>query len=85
MPTPYARARRLNIDGQDRILATEYRGNQVALFDTKTEKFTEYNLPPYTFPYRADFDKNGEIWAVNDDHRPRRTARSQNRPVRCNI
>jgi len=38
-------------------------GNQVALFDPKTEKFTEYMLPPYTFPYRANFDKNGEIWA----------------------
>ena len=23
----------------------------------------EYNLPPHTYPYRANFDKNGEIWA----------------------
>ncbi len=63
VPTPLARARRMNIDDQDRILVTEYRGNQVALFDPKTEKLTEYMLPPYTFPYRASFDKNGEIWA----------------------
>src|SRR5256884_2950554 len=21
------------------------------------------DLPPYTFPYRANFDKNGELWA----------------------
>jgi len=63
MPTPHARARRMHIDDQDRIVVTEYRGNKVALFDTKTEKFTEYGLPPYTFPYRANFDKNGEIWA----------------------
>lgn len=63
VPTPFARARRMNIDDQDRVLVTEYRGNQVALFDPKTEKFTEYMLPPYTFPYRASFDKNGEIWA----------------------
>ena len=48
---------------QDNIIVTEYRGNKVAVFNTKTEKFTEYSLPPYTFPYRADFDKNGEIWA----------------------
>jgi streptogramin lyase len=41
---------------------TEYRGNKVAVFDTKTEQFTEYPLPPDTFPYRAQFDKNGEIW-----------------------
>ncbi|AMN43782.1 virginiamycin B lyase family protein [Rhodoplanes sp. Z2-YC6860] len=63
VPTPFARARRMVIDDQDRITVTEYRGNQVAQFDPKTEKFTEYMLPPYTFPYRASFDKNGDIWA----------------------
>lgn len=62
-PTPHARARRMEIDEQDRILVTEYRGNKVALFDPKTEQFTEYALPtPYTGPYRAQVDKNGEIW-----------------------
>jgi len=63
LPTQHARARRMEIDDQDRITVTEYRGNKVAVFDTKTEKFTEYPLPPFTFPYRAQFDKNGEIWA----------------------
>jgi len=63
MPTPNARARRLEIDDQDRVLVAEYRTSKVALFDSKTEMFTEYALPEYTFPYRADFDKNGEIWA----------------------
>jgi streptogramin lyase len=63
LPTPHARARRMQIDAQDRILVAEYRASKVALFDTKTEKFTEYKLPEYTFPYRADFDKNGELWA----------------------
>ncbi len=63
MPTPHARARRLEIDDQDRVLVAEYRTSKVALFDSKTEMFTEYALPEYTFPYRADFDKNGEIWA----------------------
>jgi streptogramin lyase len=62
-PTAHARARRMEIDGDDRILLTEYRTSKAALFDTKTEKFTEYSLPQYTFPYRANFDKNGEIWA----------------------
>jgi streptogramin lyase len=62
-PTPRSRARRMVIDDQDRIVVTEYRANQVALFDTKTEKFVEYKLPPHTYPYRANFDKNGEIWA----------------------
>jgi virginiamycin B lyase len=63
MPTAHARARRMQIDDQDRVLVTEYRASKVALFDTTTEKFTEYSLPEYTFPYRANFDKNGEIWA----------------------
>src|SRR6202043_2226973 len=63
IPTAHARARRMQIDDQDRVLVTEYRANQVALFDTKAEKFTEYRLPDYTFPYRANFDKNGELWA----------------------
>ena len=58
-----ARARRLNIDDQDRITIAEYRGNKVAVFDPKTEKFSEYDLPPHTYPYRAEIDKNGEIWA----------------------
>ena len=51
------------IDDQDRLLITEYRGNKLALFDTKSEKVTEYLQPPYTFPYRATTDKNGELWS----------------------
>ncbi len=62
-PTPHARDRRMEIDDQDRVLVTEYRTSKVAMFDPKTERFTEYSLPEYTFPYRANFDKNGELWA----------------------
>ena len=62
-PTAHARARRMEIDDQDRIMVTEYRANKVAVFDTKTEQFTEVALPPFTFPYRANVDKNGDIWA----------------------
>jgi len=62
LPSPHGRARRMEIDDQDRILVTEYRANKIALFDTKTEQFTEYDLPPLTFPYRAQIDQNGELW-----------------------
>jgi streptogramin lyase len=62
-PTLHSRMRRLEIDDQDRLTIAEYRANKVAVFDPKTEQFTEYNLPPYTFPYRAQFDKNGDLWA----------------------
>ena len=37
LPSPHGRARRMEIDDQDRILVTEYRANKVALFDTKKE------------------------------------------------
>jgi streptogramin lyase len=63
LPTANARARRIWVDDQDRLLITEYRGNKVAMLDTNTDQLTEYQLPPYTFPYRAAADKNGEIWA----------------------
>src|SRR5205809_5501259 len=46
-PTAHARARRLQIDDQDRVLLTEYRTSKVAQFDPKTEKFIEYSLPEY--------------------------------------
>ena len=75
-PTPHARDRRMEIDSQDRVLVTEYRTSKVALFDPKTEQFTEYALPEYTFPYRANFDKNGELWA---------STMSTDRVVRMNL
>jgi virginiamycin B lyase len=62
-PTPHARLRRMEVRPDGNIVVTEYRGDKVAVFDPKTEKFTEYQLPPYTYPYRANFDKNGDIWA----------------------
>ena len=62
LPSPHGRARRMEIDDQDRILVTEYRANKLALFNTKTEQFTEYDLPPLTFPYRAQVDNNGDLW-----------------------
>ncbi len=66
LPTAHGRGRRMVIDDQDRILITEYRGNAVALFDTRAEKFVaEYKLPtPYSGPYRAQTDKNGDIWVA---------------------
>jgi len=37
MPTAHARARRLEIDDQDRVLVAEYRTSKAALFDSKTK------------------------------------------------
>lgn len=61
-PTPLARLRRMTLDDEGRIVGAEYRGNKIAVFDPRAETFTEYGMPPDTFPYRAVFDKNGELW-----------------------
>ena len=74
VPTPHARARRMEIDDQDRILVTEYRANKVALFDTKTEKFTEYDLPPCTYPVPGQFRQERRTLGLHHELRPRRTA-----------
>src|SRR5262245_43857819 len=44
------------------LLVTEYRASKVALFDTKTEKFTEYKLPDYTLTVITR--KTGRSYAV---------------------
>ena len=62
-PTPMSRNRRGHMDGQDRFWFAEYRGNKIAMFDTTTEKFTEYGLPTkYSTPYDVIWDKNGDLW-----------------------
>src|SRR5579871_2478337 len=38
-------------------------GNKIDMFDTKTEKFKEWEMPtPYSSPYDVTIDKNGEVW-----------------------
>jgi streptogramin lyase len=54
----------MEMDAQDRLWFAEYGGNRLAMFDTNTEKFTEWPLPtPWTAPYYVTWDKNGELWA----------------------
>ncbi|HXQ52541.1 MAG TPA: carboxypeptidase regulatory-like domain-containing protein [Stellaceae bacterium] len=62
IPTPYARPRRGRMDAQDRLIVAEYRGDKVAMFDTKAEKFQEWPVPAGTWPYDAIADKDGNIW-----------------------
>jgi streptogramin lyase len=51
------------MDSQDRLWVAEYASNRIALFDTKTEKFTEWEMPnKWTWPYYVTPDKNGELW-----------------------
>jgi streptogramin lyase len=61
--SPQTRNRRGRIDEFDRFFFAQYRGNKISMFDTKTEKMTEYAMPTkYTQPYDVIWDKNGELW-----------------------
>jgi virginiamycin B lyase len=57
-------------DDQDRLWFAEFRGNKIAMFDTRAEKFTEWPVPtPWTNVYDATIDKAGFAWAggMNND------------------
>jgi streptogramin lyase len=62
IPTPYARPRRGRMDAQDRLFVAEYRGDKVAMFDTKAERYREWPTPPGTWPYDVTWDKDGNLW-----------------------
>ena len=62
-PTKSSGPRRGMMDTQDRLWFGEYRGNKIAMFDTKSEKFQEWAMPtPWSNPYDVAIDKNGEAW-----------------------
>ena len=63
VPTAMSRNRRGHMDSQDRFWFGEYRGDKVAMFDTTTEKFSEWKMPTrFTSPYDVMWDKNGDLW-----------------------
>jgi virginiamycin B lyase len=63
LPTPYARPRRLFMDSHDQLWIAEFRSNKIAMFDTKSEHFEEWDVPAGNYPYYVVGDKNGEAWA----------------------
>ncbi len=51
------------MDAQDRLWFGKYRGDRIAMFDTKTEEFKEWRMPPrWSAPYDVVLDKNEEAW-----------------------
>jgi streptogramin lyase len=51
------------MESQDRLWFAQYRGDRIAMFDTKTEEFKEWRIPPrWSAPYDAVLDKNDEVW-----------------------
>jgi streptogramin lyase len=70
-PTPDSGPRRGHMDAQDRLWFAEFRGNKIAMFDTRTEKFQEWPVTtPWTNVYDAILDDAGYAWAggMNNDH-----------------
>ena len=67
-PTAFSQPRRGKIDPQGRYWFGEYTGDKVGMFDTRTEKFTEYDpgikwMAPYT---ASDLDKQGRVYSPSN-------------------
>jgi virginiamycin B lyase len=61
-PTQRSRPRRGRIDQHNRLWFAEYHGG-IAMFDPKTEKVTEWQLPnAWDNPYDVVPARNGEVW-----------------------
>ena len=70
-PTRDSGPRRGHMDAQDRLWFGEFRGNRIAMFDTKAEEFREWEVPvPWTNPYDAILDNGGFAWVggMTNDH-----------------
>jgi len=61
VPTPkFARDPAPGPDGN--IYIAVMQGNRIARFDTKTQKFNEWDLPPGANPHGLLVDKEGKVW-----------------------
>lgn len=62
-PTPDSGPRRGHMDPDDRLWFGEFRGNRIAMFDTRTEEFREWEVPvAWTNPYDVVLDRAGYAW-----------------------
>jgi streptogramin lyase len=65
LPTHQSRPRRGRFDAQDRLWFGEFDGNNVGMFDARTNQFREWPMPPFTFPYDAAPDRTGQVWTAS--------------------
>ena len=68
-PTPTSEAfpRRGYIDSADRFWFSEFFGDKIGMFDTRTEEFKEFPVPhQYSAPYYARPDRNGDVWSSSN-------------------
>ena len=68
VPTPRSSPRRCRMDAQDRFWFTEFTGDKIGMFDTRTEAFQEWPmLHKYTTPYAVSTpDRNGYVYATSN-------------------
>jgi streptogramin lyase len=68
-PTKGAGCRRGHTDSQDRLWCGVFNGNRIAMFDPKTQKITEWEVPtPWSRPYDAQFDDKTYVWTAGMDN-----------------
>ncbi len=67
-PTKGVQARRGQMDKQDRYWFAQYRGNQIAMFDTRAKTFREWPVPhKYTSPYTSSApDSKGRVYVSSN-------------------
>jgi len=67
-PTHGSAPRRAQMDAEDRLWIGEYRGNRIAMLDTKmpeteTGRWKEWEAPtPFSAPYDVTLDRQGYAW-----------------------
>ncbi|HXH86241.1 MAG TPA: hypothetical protein VNI35_05410, partial [Nitrospira sp.] len=60
-----------HFDNQDRLWFAENRGQNIGMFDARTDQFREWKVPtPYSTPYDAVFDDSIYAWTggMANDH-----------------
>ena len=81
-PTPNSHPRRGHMDAQDRLWFAEYGANKMAMFDTRTEKFQEWDLPtPYSAPYELSRIKTASLDRRNEQRSNRAHERKNNQSI----
>jgi virginiamycin B lyase len=64
-----AGCRRGHLDSEDRLWCGGFNGNDVVMFDPKTQKIKEWEAPtPWTRPYDAQFDDKTYAWGAGMDN-----------------
>jgi virginiamycin B lyase len=69
MPAGEMGCRRGHLDSQDRVWCGGFNGNDLVMFDPKTQKITAWKAPTqWTRPYDAEFDNKTYDWGAGMDN-----------------